>query len=88
MRVFQDELIAKGWLDEAAVSAAGEYGYMADVSYAAIYDVQVWYMNNVMGGKPVAYVCDESGSYRDPYGRYYEIDETTYNFIMKHLPSK
>ena len=88
VRSFQDILIARGWLDESAMNAAGEYGCMGDVSYAAIYDVQVYYMENVMGGKVVRYVRDENGSYKDGSGRYYEIDETTYDFIMKYLPDR
>ncbi len=70
------------------MNGAGEYGNMGDVTYAAIYDVQLWYSDNLTGGKPVSFVCDEYGSFRDGSGEYYEIDETTYNYILTKLPAK
>ena len=83
---FQEALIAGGWLSRGELEATGEYGTMGDMTYAAVYEVQLWYTDNETGGEPVQFVRDAGGSFRDGTGAYYPVDETTYDYIMKHLP--
>ena len=82
---FQNQLIAKGWLDKATLEVLGEYGILGDVTYAAIWDVQVYADDNSMSP-----VRDSAGFYRTNIGTgdYYPIDEATYNYIMYSLPVK
>ena len=81
-------LVSKSWLDWDSVNAAGEYGTMGDVTYAAIADVQDYYAAN--GGWPeLSPVKDSEGNFRPGgMGDYYPIDENTYNYIMQQLPNK
>jgi hypothetical protein len=81
-------LVSKGWLDWDSMNAAGEYGIMGDVTYAAIADVQDYYAANV-GMPELTPVRDYEGNFRPGgVGDYYPIDENTYNYIMQQLPDK
>ena len=66
---------------------AGEDGRLGDVTYQAIYDVQLYYESKYGMGQ-LTRVCDDSGSFMDGTGNYYPIDERTYVYIMEELAGK
>ena len=82
---FQNAMIAKGWLDNRLLESS--YGVLDEVTYAAVWEIQSWYKENV-GTLELTPVKDENGSYRDEYGVLYPIDEATYLYIMRDLESR
>ena len=90
MKALQKKLADAGWLDAEALEANGETGKMGDITYQAIYDVQMYYNENVSAstGIVLALVRDDNESFVDDKGAYYPIDEETYNYIMKKLVTK
>jgi len=90
VKAFQKKLIDAGWLDQEALENAGETGRMGDITYQAIYDVQMYYNENVSPstGIVLELVRDENESFMDDFGQYYPIDENTYKYILEKLASK
>ena len=87
---FQKKLVDAGWLDAALLEAAGETGMMGDVTYQAVFDVQMYYSENVSlsTGIVLMLVRDDNESFKDDQGEYYPIDEETYKYIMEKLANK
>ena len=83
VREFQDMLIEKGWLDRDELLMNDEYGVLGDVTYRAVYDVQLEANDPAMSP-----VMDENESFLDSTGNYYKIDEATYTYIMTKLQQK
>jgi len=90
VKQFQQKLADAGWLDADLLEAAGETGVMGDVTYQAIYDVQMYYNENVSPSTGIVLtpVMDDNGSFTDDQGEYYLIDEETYKYIMEKLATK
>ena len=82
---FQEKLIEKGWTSKQQLAIWGEYGVLGRNCYAIIYQIQ-----RQANDPEMIFVRDASGNYQQDGGRgkFYPIDERTYNYIMNELPHK